>query len=128
MSNSNINYCLPPYPDSPPPAPWLDSRATSSSEYPNGQFFGSYQSYGETTEGGKTIVNCAPPPDISLCGVDPSIPTVQHYVNIAKNIGKIRLGIGAYQNQEVTRPFNPLVASLVSKGNNKYKQGYLVFN
>lgn len=127
MSNSNINYCLPSYPDNPPPAPWLDSRATSSSEYPNGQFFGSYQSYGETTVDGKTFVNCTPPPpDISLCGVDPSIPSVQHYVNIAKNIKKIRLGVGAYQNQEVTRPFNPLVVSLVSNG--KGKKGYLVFN
>lgn len=98
------NYCLPKYPPR-ADTPLIASRATTSRGYHNGTFFGAYQSYG--TVDGTPI--CAPPPvDLSYCGA-------------------MRSGIGAYQDQVRTQPFNPLVAVRIPTGNQKYKRGFLIF-
>ena len=122
MTTPNIKYCLPPNKPPTEPPPW--ARASSSSEYPNGQFFGSFQSFG-VDNNGNTV--CKLIPDVSSCFIDPLIPSVQHYVNVAKGINHFKLGVGAFQNQIFTRPFNPLVAKLIPKGRQSNKQGFLVF-
>ena len=113
------NYCLPKYP-SDVNTPLISSRATSSRGYHNGAFFGSYQSYG--TKNGDTPI-CAPPPvDLSYCGVMRS-----DYKNIAKGVTPSQVGVGAYQSQTRTTSYNEKALIFTTKGNQKYKKGFLTF-
>lgn len=135
MSNPNIkspNYCLPSYPGNPPNAPWLASRATSSSEYFNGRLFGSYHEPFIDISGGPVFCN-DPSANILPCSITPNLPVVQQYVNAAKGIKTSNLGVGAYQSPvnsltQLTVPFNPVAVKFIKKsGPNPFRKGFLQF-